>query len=254
MLDASREVVLKEIRSWFDSSRGKQFLKTESSILDQLLSGLFGYHLLQISVTDVELFSESPVGHKFSMGISQNDLNPFVGSAQDLPFQNDSVDVVLLHHVLDFFDAPQHILREACRVSIPAGYLVITGFNPWSMWGFLKHATGWRGRAPFNGKFIRPGRLLDWLTLLDFKIDHAIYGLYSFPFDAQKQPRSSDFSQGLSRNTSWPFGSVYVIVARKQVGGVTPIRPVWRKQRRLGNISAIRPTSSVRPTNRGSTS
>jgi SAM-dependent methyltransferase len=220
---------LSSIRNWFSSRLGQQIVDTETAILDPVLAGLFGYHLLQIGVTELELYRASPVGHKFRMGMSPAEQAPIVGCAHELPFDKDSLDVVMLHHLLDFYESPHPILREVARVVIPSGYLVIVGFNPWSIWGLWKTIPFIRKNPPWNGSTILPGRLMDWLSLLDFKIDRAIFGFYRFPLLVKSRFKLPDFSQGLSRKINWPFGAVYVIVARKQVSTLTPIQPRWRK-------------------------
>lgn len=233
---------LSMLRDWFSSTLGGQLLETECSILDQLLPGLFGYELLQLSVIEQSLYELSPVGHRFRMGVCCGDNSPFIGNLTELPFQSDSIDILLLHHVLDICEGPQHVLREASRVSIPAGYLLIVGFNPCSIWGLWNMAKMWDKKPPWNGNFIRPSRLMDWLNLLDFKIDRAIFGFYKPPSAIFGRVHMPDFSRGLSRNINWPLGAAYVIMARKQVGGMTPIKPVWRSQKsRLGQISVVKP-------------
>ena len=56
----------------------------------------------------------------------------------NLPLTDDSIDVMLIHHLLDFSDSIQEILHEVSRVVMPMGHVVLMGFNPVSMWGFGK--------------------------------------------------------------------------------------------------------------------
>ncbi|MDG2070971.1 MAG: methyltransferase domain-containing protein [Pseudomonadales bacterium] len=229
---------LREIRSWFGSSIGIRVLQTEQAILDQLLSGFFGYHLLQASILNSALYGSSPIQNKFSLGLDGDHEVPVVARATELPFENDSIDVILLHHLLDFMDSPLDTLREITRVSLPMGYLVVVGFNPLSTWGLWKLPAAMMGRAPWTGKFIRPGRLMDWLNVLNFKIDRAQYCIYGLPF-VRKKARIPDHSKELSRTLNLPFGAAYIIVARKQVSTMTPIRPVWRPAQSFGRLSVV---------------
>lgn len=239
MLTPSTNDKLLQIKDWFEAPVGHQLLQTESAILEQIVSGLFGYHLLQVSVQEAELFDSSPIQHKVTLGLTDSDKSPFMARPTELPLGNDSIDVVLLHHILDFIDSPQEVLREISRIVRPSGHLVIIGFNPFSLWGMLKPLASLRKVPPWNGRFIRPGRLMDWMNLLNFKIDRAQYCMYGLPM-ASARLNKPDFSKGLSRNTNWPLGAVYVIVARKQVGAMTPIRPVWRTQKSFGQLSVVR--------------
>jgi len=152
------------------------------------------------------------------------------------------MDVVILHHLLEFYDSSQQILREVARVTIPMGHLVIVGFNPLSLWGLWQTLARLGDRPPWIGRFIRPGRLMDWLNLLNFKIDRAHYSTYGPPISRKPfMGDVPDYSRGLSRRSTLPFGAVYVIVARKQVGTMTPIRPRWKERRAFGQISVVRP-------------
>ncbi len=80
---------------------------------------------------------------------------------------------------------------------------------------------------------------MDWLNLLDFKIDRAQYAIYRPPI-AKYTGSVRDYSQGFSRNLNLPIGSVYVIAAHKQVGAMTPIRPQWKPAESFGRLSVVR--------------
>lgn len=233
------------VNSWFNTTLGKRVLETEKAIIEQLLPGFFGYHLLQLSVQDQVLYDGSPIRHKILLkSTPQNSESSLIASPDLLPFEDDSLDVVLLHHLLDFQESPQNLLREVTRVARPMGQVVIVGFNPFSLWGMWKPIGALRKRQPWQGKFISPGRLMDWLTLLNFKIDRAQYSIYGLPYSRKQDDLSlDDYSQGLSRNPNWPFGAIYVIVARKQVGTMTPIKPVWKNNQTVGKLSVVRPTA-----------
>ena len=238
---------LVDIRRWFDSALGEKVLETEQAILDQLLAGFFGYHLLQASIRSEMLYTASPIQNKVSLGLDVDDKVPMVARATELPFADNSIDVILLHHLLDFLDAPLDTLRELARVSLPMGHMVVVGFNPISSWGAWKLPAGLSGRAPWCGRFIRPGCLMDWLNVLNFKIDRAQYCIYGPPI-VRKAARKPDYSTGLSRNINLPIGAVYVIVARKQVSTMTPIRQPWRSRRLALVDSGL---SAVPPVRRG---
>ena len=233
---------LDSIRTWFQSELGVQVLQTQTAILEQLLGGFFGYHLLQVSVQQQSLFDASPINHKITLGLTDVDASPLIAKPTALPFESDCIDVALLHHMLDYVDSPQDVLREISRVVLPMGHVVIVGFNPISLWGLWKPFASFRGNPPWNGQFIRPDRLMDWLNLLNFRIDRATYCQYRLPI-AEKDWVKPDYSKGLSRRANWPVGGVYVIVARKHVGTMTPLRPIWTSRKAFGRLSAVQPAS-----------
>ena len=52
-----------------------------------------------------------------------------------LPIETNSIDLVLLPHILEFSSNPHQILREVQRVLMPEGHVIVCGFNPRSLWG-----------------------------------------------------------------------------------------------------------------------
>ncbi len=244
-LNAASRTAYHDIREWFTGPLGQHVMRTETAMLEQLLPTFFGYHLAQFSVQDQPMFDSSQVQHKFVVGLESGSGgvcsadSELVSNPVELPFANDSIDVVLLHHLLDFVSQPKEVLREISRVTLPMGHIVIMGFNPFSSWGIWKTVAGIKGNPPWNGDFIRPGRLMDWLNLLDFKIDRAQYAIYRPPI-ARFAGEVADYSQGVSRTLNLPVGSLYVIVARKHVGAVRSIRPVWKRSRAFGRLSVVR--------------
>src|SRR5690606_4575216 len=72
------------------------------------------------------------------------------GSPAALPLASQSVDLLVLPHTLEYADDPHAVLREAERVLIHEGRLIIAGFNPWSLWG-ARHRLGRGHWLPAEG-------------------------------------------------------------------------------------------------------
>ncbi len=237
-LTESAVPVLGGIREWFESDLGQYVLQTESAMLDQLLPAHFGYNLAQFSVQSRSLYASSQVQNKFAVSLDESLEGALMARPAELPLISDCLDVAIVHHLLDFTESPQDILREIARVTLPMGHIVLVGFNPLSFWGAWKLMAKFKGRAPWNGSFIRPGRLMDWLNLLNFKIDRAQYAIYRPPV-ARCSGRVGDFSRGVSRDVNLPTGAIYVIVAQKHVGAIRPQKPVWKPAPAFGRLSVV---------------
>ena len=80
---------------------------------------------------------------------------------------------------------------------------------------------------------------MGWLNLLGFKIDRAQYSIYRPPV-SKFFGEVNNYSDGVSRTLNLPIGSVYVIVARKHIGAVRSIKPVWSRRQVIGRLSAVR--------------
>src|SRR5689334_12331066 len=135
------------LRQWFQTPLGQYLLEKERAYLDDVTPDIFGYHALQLGMTEVDFLRASRIAHRMRVAASgEPDL---YAKCHELPIATQSVDLVILPHVLEFADEPHQILREVDRVMMPEGRLVIVGFNPWSLWG-LRSAMGFsRDRYPW---------------------------------------------------------------------------------------------------------
>lgn len=231
-----REAGSDSLFEWYGTAPGRRLLSMEQSELDMVLPYLFGYHLVQMGRTPIELFQASRIPHKAVMDVTASQGAPapsLLGHPEALPLSPDSVDVLLLPHVLEFAASPHDVLREADRSLIPEGHLVVLGFNPWSPWTAWRWALGRRGAVPWRGRFYSTVRLRDWLALLGFDIVLTRYYFFQPPLHHEALMNRCGFAERIGRRI-WPMlGAGYLLVARKRVITLTPIRPRWRSRRRF---------------------
>lgn len=178
------------------------------------------------------------------LGGAQGEPVDCVLNPEQLPFQSNSMDIVVLVHSLDFSSSPHRVLREAERVLAPEGYLLVLGFNLVSLWGAAHSVPALQQRgAPWNGQYFTQRRIRDWLALLDLEMVAAEHHFYRPPVSrAQMQERLLPLESWASRLAPW-FGGVHLTVARKHVIGTTPLRPVWRRRPRLVTGGLAQPSS-----------
>lgn len=214
---------------------GRHLQELENRQLEQILPNLFGYHLVQVGYTWQDLTISSRVSHRLM--ISAYCHSPpghavqLCAQSHQLPIASDSVDVVVLPHVLEFSHYPHEVLREVDRILVPEGHVVMLCFNPFSLWNGWRVAIRWRNKMPWCGEFLSSTRLRDWLALLGF--DTAQQQGYAFmpPWNsAHLAGRLQWLEQLGQRFFSFAAGS-YVLVAKKRVTTLTPIRPGWRRRR-----------------------
>lgn len=227
-----------DIEPWLATSVGQELLATERALLIDELATLFGYHVLQLgSFTAPGLLETSRIPHRVVLApesYAQSSGASAVACAPDaLPIAADSVDVVLLPHVLEFAADPHQILRECERVLIGEGHLIVLGFNPLSFWGLWRLARYWRGRPPWTGRFITPLRLRDWMQLLGFEVLRVQHYCFRPPFSHPGLARRLRVMERLGQ-TCWPaFGGAYLVVGRKRLVHLMRLKAPWRTRRVL---------------------
>jgi SAM-dependent methyltransferase len=148
---------------------------------------------------------------------------------------------VVLPHVLEFSADPHGILREAARVLMPDGQIVISGFNPLSLWGLRRALGPGRRELPWCGRFIGLVRLKDWLQLLSFELNGGRFGRYAPPFAQVNWLERCAFMEKAG-DRWWPItGGVYVVRAVKRTVGMRLVMPKWRSQSAAAKAKALSP-------------
>jgi len=230
-------------QQWLATPTGAGLLQEEARQVRRALDSLFGDQFLQIGHWGCEVFRDFARTQRTSvlceLGCQNSDC---IVAPDQLAVIGDSVDVVLLPHVLETSHDPHAVLREVDRILRPDGHVVILGFNPVSFWG-LRHLASRREFPQGVRRMISEHRLCDWLRLLNFTVRQANFYHFQAPImrraarDAESASTTAAESrqpEPLLRLWQWPpFAGCYLLLARKQLYTVTPIRPVWKRRRRL---------------------
>lgn len=216
-----------DFRDWYRSELGQYLLAAEDELIARILPDLFGYHALQVGqVVERNLLAGSRIRHRCVVDVALptvEGLSPLRAQPEQLPFANQSLDLVLIHHGLDGAASPHAVLREASRVLIPEGHLLLLGFNPWSLWGLWRLFRLPWATVPWLHRPMSPQRLADWLALLDFEVVGLESACFVPPLTHATIRRRFSWLEVLGRRYWSQGGAAYVLLARKRVSCITPI-------------------------------
>ena len=224
---------------WLQTPAGQQVLAWESERFDATVADMFGYHALQLGLGGIQSLRSNRMPHRW---LALDDPTSAAGSfATDftaLPFEDGSLDLIVMPHALEFCTEPHAALREVERVLVPEGRLVLSGFNPASLWGLRqgrqrllrRMGVGMGGLfLPERGDFIAYRRLRDWLRLLSFEVTASQFGIYSPAMRSQAGLDRMAWLEGVGGRFWHVFGAVYLVVAVKRVRGMRLLRAPTRK-------------------------
>ncbi|CAN5407402.1 class I SAM-dependent methyltransferase [soil metagenome] len=225
---------------WLETPAGSYLRAWEQARLDELTVDIFGFNAMQIGMPQINALQANRMTNKW-LSDTRVSAQPRAGNLvpvvvvhdfAELPFASQSLDLVVLPHVLEFAEEPHQVLREVERVLIPEGQLIVSGFNPASLWGARQVAGRISGThyLPREGEFISLPRLKDWLKLLNMEVNPGHFGCYAPPVVTEKWLNRFSFMEKAG-NRWWPyFGAVYMLQAIKRIKGMRLIGPVWSKQ------------------------
>lgn len=237
-----------DLAGWFASPAGRYVRRWEQQRVDALVADVFGFRAVQYGLPAFNCLSANRMPFKayagpdrLAPGLADAWQASVVCEAEQLPFDAASIDLLVLPHTLEMAHDQHMVLREAQRVLVPEGRLVIAGFNPWSLWGLRERLPGLGNWLPNGGEGeVSPARLKDWLKLLSFDIDRGHFGCYAPPFKTEAWLERCRFMEKAG-DRWWPIlGATYVVSALKRVAGMRLITPAWKRktQRRRARQAA----------------
>jgi SAM-dependent methyltransferase len=148
-----------------------------------------------------------------------------------LPFANDSFQLVVAQHSLEFVDDAEACASELSRVIAPEGVALVFGFNPYGTW------RPWLTWQAARGAPLRLRSSGEWQQLFARNQIDTLQVRYPgvlLPNDPSQS--SGRYSQWFTR-TFARFGSSWLLLARKRRSTLTPLRLRAPKRERALNPS-----------------
>src|SRR5574341_656814 len=182
------------LAAWFATEElGRRVLEWERAQFANATEDVFGFRAVQAGLPETDLLAQNRIPFRFTLA-----LEPGAALAAD----------------------PIQLLREAERVLMPEGQVVISGFNTLSLWRMRQWFADREAGAPWDAKFIGLLKLREWLRLLGFELNGGMFGCYAPPFRQGRWIEKFSFMEKAGARW-WPIaGGIYVVRAVKRVQGM----------------------------------
>jgi SAM-dependent methyltransferase len=228
------------LQKWLATPPGQTLLQWEQQQLDAAVADVFGYHALQLGMPQMDALQANRMPHQWRADREPQATVQLHCDFEALPFPESSLDLLVMPHSLELSLDPPASLREAERVLVPEGKLVICGFNPASFWGWKQRREHFYQRFGFGqlylpeaGEFLGYWRLRDWLRLLSFEVESSNFGVWQPAVRSEAWLSRFDWMNRLGARY-WPvLGAAYCVVAVKRVRGMRMLSPAWKRQPKL---------------------
>jgi SAM-dependent methyltransferase len=141
----------------------------------------------------------------------------------DLPFQDFSIDRILMVHALESSEHPGDMLREAWRVLSGGGRLLVVAPNRRSLWSMTE-------RTPFGfGQPYSPGQLSKLLRSISFTPLRTTRALHFLPFRSRTWLKGAPGWERFAGNWMPGVAGAVLIEATKQLYGAQPVKVTKRR-------------------------
>ncbi|MDA7745836.1 class I SAM-dependent methyltransferase [Psychromonas sp.] len=225
--------ILTPITDWSQLSNGQHLQEQTQKLVNSAISRCFGYHLLKLGQLSTQLqTNRCPIKHQINCAEEGKEIG-LQSDLHHLPFQDSTIDCCILVHELDFSSDPHQLLREIDRVLTLDGTLIISGYNPYSFFGFRSLL---KPQSTQTARLFSPNRVVDWLHLLGFEITQKQHFDY---ISAQPEGPITSLIESIGQRYLSFFCSVYFIVAKKQCTPMTPIKSTFEFRRAISNNQPV---------------
>ncbi len=234
---------------WIATPLGRYLVEREQAYFDQVVADIFGFNALQIGFVQSDLLRTNRMPKRFiaaeQFSVHEKAEIKLLAEPGSLPLASQSMDLLLLPHVLEFSAHPHQILREVERVLMPEGQVIISGFNPYSLWGLPRFLPSRRRNYPWHGDFISLPRIKDWLALLGFDVVAGRMCCYEPPLRSEQWLRRFHFMEDAGDRWWALAGGVYFLQAKKRVAGMHLIMPNWNRSSAAKKVLAPVPQKMI---------
>jgi SAM-dependent methyltransferase len=190
----------------------------ESKRLKKLLPHYCGQHLIQFGAPVWDCLQESPILHKIIVTPTPPPSSAYhllQSTYFDLPLASESIDLVIMPHILEFEPDPKAILAEVWRVLMDHGHLFIISFNPYSSLG-LWHLCKRSARIVNLKHFYSLALLRQWINNLGGLVQHTESFMFRPPL---KNTQNLIKLTWMERVFPWiiPYGgNIHLLIAEKR--------------------------------------
>jgi len=224
---------------WYQSPKGKVLQQKEINFLKRGITVSCKQIILQVGALgwenqfiDCSLYENFVIADTKARGCEES--LKIQSTANLMPIKTESIDMIIVPHLLEFEHNQHHVLREIERVLKPEGKLLILSFNPWRLYAHWQYFKNREKHDPLHGVFIRRAKIIDWLKLLNFEVESTV----GFNFDISK-PQSQHIEDFRKRDSF--FAAAYAVTAIKRRYHIIPLKPVRARKFRLAVVGAVEP-------------
>ncbi len=221
-----------QLKEWYKNPSGQHFKKIISKELDSIKDIYQGRHTLFCGSSEYKkTIQKNNSGTFFT--IDEDLLISSSNLSKKLPFEDNSHDVIILSHGLEYTHNPYLLMREVDRIATDDASILVIGFNKFSLWTLVKIFSS---KAPWNINFLSPYNVKEWFKILEYKMCYEkTFGVTPYAGkNISSFLRNISFLHKIIRNQ---FGGLFIFTYKKNVVPLTPQKLIFNKDYKVTNLA-----------------
>ena len=206
------------LSSWLNQTSLGQYTQThETRFFQQNLTGIYAPVIVQMTLPEWQITTNQNVikmEHDVMM------------QPEALAWANESIHVLLMPHLLEYCTEPTLVLHEAWRVLQPEGKLILTSFNPYSLWGYTGVLDG--QILPKRENCWSVLQLKHQLTEMGWTIGQKKFMVY-LPWIPLAHLENWHFIEAVGKRWWTYAAAIYGLVLYKRQAGIHPLTE-WQSE------------------------
>ena len=214
-------------------NKQQKFAAIEKRQLSIMLKQQFGYYLVLLGHDNLDIVKTCQIRQHILVDETTNITTPknsddkVQASWYHLPFPPQSIDLIVLHHVLEFAASPHAILKEVQRILRPDGKIIISAYNPWRPFGYRL----WRQRRKSHpdkrhAHMVSPLELKYFLKQTSFEVLKTTY--YGVALSQHNGKKNNPLFDRLILSVMPFLSGAYMIEAINRTKLLTSLPNCWQ--------------------------
>ena len=156
----------KELIKWYRKAANQPFKKALNDQIPEIKKHISGNNVLYIGLSEFKKKFE-PSKYLSFIAIDEITSSDDVADSKRLPFADNSHDVIVIIHALDYTENPYELVREIDRIATDDANVTMIGFNKMSIWGLIKPLMN-RAIPPWFLNFHSVYSIREWFKILGY--------------------------------------------------------------------------------------
>jgi SAM-dependent methyltransferase len=201
------------LATWYQSAYGQYVQAWLSSQIDPIVDRCFGNVAVQYGVAPHSFLAANRMPYQFGINTQGAIDLPFVRTDEVCwPFASDSLDLIVLPHVLEYVSDPYALMRASVDALNHEGYLLFIHMNPLCFW----HRYQQRQKIEWVKQTFSAQALFKDLRVLGLELVESRFGCYCPAFTSAEKFQKYAWLDKVGDRWCGHFGGVYYFLARKR--------------------------------------